>query len=311
VSLGPEFSDHIRRTTGRDLATNVANYLKSATAKTKGPIAIYRDDLKLSHEVMLQLFQPIIDEHIRILRAIPAVAECKLAFLVGGFATSDILYHAIQTAFGNLKLVRPDHPGTAVMSGAVMFGLNTKAVAVRRSPRTIGYTVAQPWTTPHEEAKQTKVLYTRKGVPVPYCATMFWSFVTIGQEVPAGWSVKKEVSPIEDGQATMHLQLVSSTSATPVYTTEDTCRAIGKLLCPMPILTGDLNRRVFVTIVFGGTEITVTLLDETSGSTREARIDFLADDPSAVASTPGRRLKAFSMFQRKPKRLAPHVPVGR
>ena len=64
----------------------------------------------------------------------------KLLFLVGGFAESAMLQHAVQAALGarGLRVVVPHDVALTILKGAVLFGQAPGVVRVRRSPLTYG-----------------------------------------------------------------------------------------------------------------------------------------------------------------------------
>jgi hypothetical protein len=74
------------------------------------------------------LFDPLltkITDHISTLLHSPELNNVNYLFLVGGFAESSLLQARIRGALGEkVKVIIPPRPGTSVMNGAVLFGIN-------------------------------------------------------------------------------------------------------------------------------------------------------------------------------------------
>ena len=90
-------------------------------------IDIKRGLLRIA-SVMPKLFEEQISKiinHVSKLLKLPDLQNVRYLFLVGGFAESQILQNSMRENFKDkLKVVIPPRPGTAVMNGAVLFGLN-------------------------------------------------------------------------------------------------------------------------------------------------------------------------------------------
>jgi hypothetical protein len=57
----------------------------------------------------------------------------------------------LQKHFGHqMTILRPPNPQTAVLRGAVLFGLNQSTITSRVSGKTIGYEVSAEWNAQHE-----------------------------------------------------------------------------------------------------------------------------------------------------------------
>ncbi|XP_010220032.1 PREDICTED: heat shock 70 kDa protein 12B-like [Tinamus guttatus] len=101
--------------------------------------------LRLSPDAMSELFQPTISQivaHIGELLRKPEVQGVKFLFLVGGFAESPMLQHAVQAAFGGAcRVVVPQDVGLTILKGAVLFGLDPGLAGGARGRREIRATM--------------------------------------------------------------------------------------------------------------------------------------------------------------------------
>ena len=99
---------------------------------------------------------------IALLGEIPEIHTCNSIFLVGGFGDSEVLRYCsrlsfclisknrlwgrteLKKGFGD-RVVKPAQPGLAVLRGAVMFGLNQKAITSRIMKCSYGISTTKSW----------------------------------------------------------------------------------------------------------------------------------------------------------------------
>ena len=114
-----------------------------------------RRRLMLSHAFMMRLFglvlEPMMLEVAAILREIP----CDHVFLVGEFSDSPVLLERVQrqcrlSGRPSLAITRPVRTASAVMEGAVRFGINRLTKASRSLPRSYESSVAVEGSARHE-----------------------------------------------------------------------------------------------------------------------------------------------------------------
>ena len=72
---------------------------------------------------------------------------CDYLFLVGGFANSVLLQERIKKAFAAkvIKIIIPPDPGSAVLTGAVAYGLDPSRIRTRRARLTYGCRIMAPF----------------------------------------------------------------------------------------------------------------------------------------------------------------------
>lgn len=92
------------------------------------------EQIQMSLIDMFGIFDPVVEQVIHLIET--QFAQCKIfnvgkIFLVGGFAENDYLYTSIKNRFPEIQLVRPGNAGGAIMSGAVLLGLNYRYIHVQ------------------------------------------------------------------------------------------------------------------------------------------------------------------------------------
>jgi hypothetical protein len=91
--------------------------------------------IEITYDDVLAMFDPIVNKILKLIRDQLASAKkkCSAMFLVGGFSESPYLVKKIEDAYKSAVpiITVPQNPITAVLRGAVMYGLNKAAVATR------------------------------------------------------------------------------------------------------------------------------------------------------------------------------------
>ncbi|XP_067389625.1 heat shock 70 kDa protein 12B [Emydura macquarii macquarii] len=275
VSLPFSFIDFYRKHRGQNVETALkrssVNFVKWSS----------QGMLRMSSEAMNDLFQPTVSQiiqHIDDLMKKPEVKGIKFLFLVGGFAESAMLQHAIQSAFGSLcRVIIPQDVGLTILKGAVLFGLDPTIVRVRRSPLTYGVGVLNKFV----EGKHPKEkLLVKEGKN--WCTDIFEKFVSVDQSVALGEVVQRSYCPARVGQRKIIINIYCCATDDVVYITDPGVRKCGtisleldeleELSCPK-----SRRREIRTSMQFGDTEIKVAAMDVRTSKTVRAAIDFLSN----------------------------------
>lgn len=214
----------------------------------------------------------------------PEVQGIKFLFLVGGFAESPMLQHAVQAAFGAAcRVVIPQDVGLTILKGAVLFGLDPTIVRVRRSPLTYGVGVLNKFV---EGKHPREKLLVKEGKN--WCTDIFEKFVSVDQSVALGEVVQRSYCPARPGQRKTIINIYCSAADDVVYITDPGVRKCGTVSLELPQLgeggghDGDTGsprarREIRAAMQFGDTEIKVTAVDMSTSKTVRATIDFLSN----------------------------------
>uniref|UniRef100_A0A8B9ZZV3 Heat shock 70 kDa protein 12B n=1 Tax=Anas zonorhyncha TaxID=75864 RepID=A0A8B9ZZV3_9AVES len=211
----------------------------------------------------------------------PEVQGIKFLFLVGGFAESPMLQHAVQAAFGAAcRVVIPQDVGLTILKGAVLFGLDPTIVRVRRSPLTYGVGVLNKFV---EGKHPREKLLVKEGKN--WCTDIFEKFVSVDQSVALGEVVQRSYCPARPGQRKTIINIYCSAADDVVYITDPGVRKCGTVSLELPQLEGGdgdtgsprARREIRAAMQFGDTEIKVTAVDMSTSKTVRATIDFLSN----------------------------------
>lgn len=235
--------------------------------------------LRLAPQVMNELFNPVLQniiKHVHELLNSPNVNDVKFLFLVGGFAESPLLQHAIRNAFSSkMRVIIPNNVGLTILKGAVLFGLDPSIIRVRHSALTYGVGVLNKFIP----GKHPREKIVRKS-GVMWCTDIFDKFVTADQAVTLGDKVTRSYAPAKKGLNYTTLSLYCTEDKEVNYITDSNVRKCGQLRIELPALETDEQakpRELQATMTFWDTEIKVSGLDVCSGREARARIDFLCN----------------------------------
>ncbi|XP_052579932.1 heat shock 70 kDa protein 12B isoform X2 [Peromyscus californicus insignis] len=278
ISLPFSFIDFYRKQRGHNVETALrrssVNFVKWSS----------QGMLRMSCEAMNELFQPTVSgiiQHIEMLLARPEVQGVKLLFLVGGFAESAVLQHAVHTALGTrgLRVVVPHDVGLTILKGAVLFGQAPGVVRVRRSPLTYGVGVLNRFVPGHHPPEKLLVRDGRR-----WCTDVFERFVAAEQSVALGEEVRRSYCPARPGQRRVLINLYCCAAEDARFITDPGVRKCGALSlelepdgCPENTGPSPNRREIRAAMQFGDTEIKVTAVDVSTNRSVRAAIDFLSN----------------------------------
>jgi len=235
-----------------------------------------RGVLRLSHGLMLSFFLPLLRDMVTKVKTILNVVKPSHLFVVGGFAESAVVWHVLLNLAKREKVcaIRPSRPSLAVLTGAVLFGLAPSRIRSRIVKKTYGIAVSCEWNA-KKHASRPKSLRPNNTTMVPFCDGIFSPFVLLGDKVPINYVCSQTYTPGEDNQDCMILKIYQSTSRVPSYIDAPDAKMIAQMTVQMPDMTGNLQRKIQVSMQFGTTEICVTALDLTSGQDCQVCLQFL------------------------------------
>ncbi|XP_034495745.1 heat shock 70 kDa protein 12B isoform X2 [Ailuropoda melanoleuca] len=273
ISLPFSFIDFYRKQRGHNVETALrrssVNFVKWSS----------QGMLRMSCEAMNELFQPTVSgiiQHIEALLARPEVQGVKLLFLVGGFAESAVLQHAVQTALGarGLRVVVPHDVGLTILKGAVLFGQAPGVVRVRRSPLTYGVGVLNRFVAGRHPPEKLLVRDGRR-----WCTDVFERFVAAEQSVALGEEVRRSYCPARPGQRRVLINLYCCAAEDARFITDPGVRKCGALSLELEPSDGASpgRREIRAAMQFGDTEIKVTAVDVSTNRSVRAAIDFLSN----------------------------------
>ncbi|KAK2832677.1 hypothetical protein Q5P01_016566 [Channa striata] len=232
--------------------------------------------LRMSPDAMNSLFKPTIGhiiQHLTELFEKPEVSDIKFLFLVGGFAESPLLQHAVQDMLqGRSRIIIPHDVGLTILKGAVLFGLDPSVIKVRRSPLTYGVGVLNRFV---EGKHPPEKLLVKDGTR--WCTDVFDTFIAADQSVALGEMVKRSYTPAKPSQQVIVIHVYCSERESVGFISESGVRKCGTLRLDVSGTESTAPRREIQTLMqFGDTEIRAMAVDVSTGRTVKASIDFLS-----------------------------------
>ena len=234
-----------------------------------------KEYLCLSPKVMKKLFQPVLSgiiSHLQGLLRKPRLSKVALMLLVGGFADSALLQSELKKVFSTkYRVMVPQSASIAVVQGAVMYGKQPLKISARIASVTYGADCSRNFQAGiHLESKK---FYNDEGIAK--CRNLFSLFVTEGQEVTVGQKVSKTYTPVNGNEDHVKFRFFTSDHVGVTYVTEPGVVKVGNVTVQSPHVYKGKNREIEVSLYFGGTEITASARDISSGSVEKVKLDFL------------------------------------
>ena len=210
--------------------------------------------LSLPYTTMYSLFQPVLSRINEVIKKVLQKSECNEIdeiILVGGFATSPLLSQEISSLFPNMTVKQNKDALTAVLKGAVKYGIHHKLIKSRKIPLSIGIELCVLFVQGiHDE--HLKISINGKD----YCKGVFLQCIKINESIKQDVVFERNFQPI-DNASYCRFTVYGSQSDSVKYVTNRECYPIAHFEI------GDLsplqeNRMIRITLRLGGTEMKVS-----------------------------------------------------
>lgn len=241
----------------------------------KGEVKLKNDEyLSLSSGMMKKLFKPTIDrikDHLKGLLQEPKLSKVKTMLLVGGFADSALLQQKIKEAFSRqVRVLVPNNASAAVVEGAVVFGKKPGKITERVVSTTYGAGCVRDFIQGvHPEEKK----FIADGVEK--CNDLFNLFVRENSSVKIGQKITDRYQPLRANDKEITIPFYLASYPDTQFTTDFGVKKLGSVTVLSPDTWRGKDRDIEVSMYFGGTEITATARDVSSGNVAQTKIDFL------------------------------------
>ena len=229
--------------------------------------------LSLNSQVMVGLFKPVLEamkEHLLTLLNKPELAKVKALLLVGGFAASAVLQQEIEVELSKrCRVIIPRNADQAVVQGAVMFGKMPSKITARIVSITYGADCSRDFIQGfHPEEKK----FVADGIEK--CGDLFSCFVKENETIKLGQRIRKTFNPVRANDTVITLGFYTANNANAQFVTEPGLTKMGSVTVQSPDTRRGRERKIEVSMHFGGTEITATALDVSSGNVEQTTLDF-------------------------------------
>eukprot|EP00899_Mesostigma_viride_P027491 jgi/Mesvir1/7927/Mv11849-RA.1 len=232
------------------------------------------DALEISCQDMKMVFSPVVDKTLHMMEKMLEAAgkPCDTIILAGGLSASPYLFARIKEKFGHRvqRIVRPPDPGSAVVQGAVLFGLNPDTLLSRVSRRSYGVETCAYFDDSKHPADK-KVVIEGKTL----CNDSFLCFVKAGEHVPVGKAVVHSVYPVYHDQDGIVIPIWSTLGSPPLLVTEWGMHKEGELVVSTPDTWLGKRRKYLVSFFFGKAQFEVQVRGENCKTLGELSKSFV------------------------------------
>ncbi|XP_060570239.1 heat shock 70 kDa protein 12A-like [Ruditapes philippinarum] len=239
----------------------------------EGKVTFAGDKMRVEADTVKALFaqtNDTITKHLQNILSLPVAQGISSILMVGGFSESPMLRHAVETSFPNARVIIPHEAGLAVLKGAVIFGHDSNIITSRIAKFTYGlkcYSEFDPSIHPKE-----RVIYNKCGGKE--VRGSFSKLVEVGQSVSEIDQSKMMSYHPTDGESAFCIKLFASPKRDPIFVDEPECISIGEVSVDCRDRHGKIGS-ASVGLIFGGTELEVRAVHNTTGEETKATFDFL------------------------------------
>ncbi|KAK3247189.1 hypothetical protein CYMTET_43303, partial [Cymbomonas tetramitiformis] len=235
------------------------------------------DGLELSVKDLKFIFDPVVDQICLLIQEqredlkTRGCSSPTSMYLVGGFSESRYLQKRVRETFADCfeHVYTPPQPGSAIVQGAVVFGLNPSKFSSRIARRTYGVDATSTFDElTHDPTK--KKWYT--DLNRFQCESLFTKYIEKGQEIPCGSVIKHSFKPTSLKQKRVSFTILSTPNKKPKYS--DEADVVEEAVLEVPIAGAGLDREIEVEFQFGATTFGVTGTDPLTGKKCDLNLQF-------------------------------------
>ena len=245
---------------------------------------VYEDNLKLTvkknkkkwlvefpYEIVYNYMKIQANSICKIINDINIREDIKTIIFVGGYCANEILLKLIKNGLNKITTyLQPSNPSLAIMEGAVLFGIQPSTINVRKAKYTIGSDFSKEWNDKLHSEKGKKFFVEELGKW--FCHDCFYKFIEINQSLKYGEEIY-HTTLCKDFRT--KISFYKTQKVNPIFLFEEGITKIGK--CSLHIdnqYKSIQDRKVKVTMKFGGTFIDVTSIHLKSGKSVKTTLKF-------------------------------------
>ncbi|GIL49465.1 hypothetical protein Vafri_5802 [Volvox africanus] len=242
--------------------------------------------------VAQQIFDPVVNRIIELMHDVIEEGQwrrsnCNKVLLAGGFARSPYLQSRVRRSLPeHIKIILPEDPGAAVVTGAVVFGTQPSTVSARCARRGYGVGTCRPWTADHAIHNASfgfpKKFYDDEK-SCYYADGIYSSFVKHGELIKVDQVVKHVFHPLSKSQDAITFNLYSTTSESARYTADKDMEKLAEIVLTLPSgwsdgLTDSGEYDIQAEMHFGATELSLVAIDKRSKNAVATTVAWLYSD---------------------------------
>ena len=259
---------------------NLKNAFKNIPGKRGA--TLNRHKLQIPKTVISEMIKQVaksISSHATFLLQQKENQNLDFIVMIGGFSNSPIVVQEVKDQVSSsLPVIVPENAELSVVQGAVMFGWKPDIFKSRKSKRTYGLAFCPFF----RENIDPEYLICYDDNYVKRCKYRFDKLVSVNEDIEIDHTVKRIYHPVKriyhpskQNQLSVAIRIYESEKYEVIYCDEPGTRQLGSITIPMTDTTGGMNRKIEITVRFGGTEIVVNGKDLTTGVDVKAVYDFL------------------------------------
>lgn len=193
--------------------------------------------------------------------------DVDIILLVGGFSECKVIQENIKASFPKKRVIVPEDAGLAVLKGAVLFGHKPEYIVSRIVRYTYGIRVKDLFNPDiHDKHRLIK----KHGKDM--CSNVFAIYVKKGSVVKLGETIQHGQSKTAATKQVI-FGIFQSSKECPIYTDEDDCKCLGEIVLDIP--KSKEVQKFSCAMMFGHTELKVTVFDEQTGKECKAVLDLI------------------------------------
>ena len=234
--------------------------------------------LRMTFDIIKNMIKKVskqIKSHGESLLELDELKDIDAIMMVGGFSNSKILIDKIkQIVKSTVPVVVPEEAELSVVKGAVFFGWNQEKVLSRRAKYTYGCRVSNEFVSGKHPEKYAYCNTEEDGSKTKWCYNVFDKVVTVNQEIKLDETISRSWNKISHNQTTVQFDVYVTSKDDATYVTDEGVEFIGSVT--LNFTKGNNLNSLTSQFIFGGTELKVIVVDESSGETVEGSFAFLS-----------------------------------
>lgn len=203
------------------------------------------------YKIMSAYIQEQVDSICKAIKGILLTSkkEIDTIILVGGYCENDLLVSSIESNLPEIKyFLKPTYPCLAVIQGAVIFGLKSDIINIRKAKYTIGVNTTEEWDQ-NKHGNDVETFYNEDNIlMVDNC---FRKFLEKGQNLEFGKIIKKDFYML--GPKVVQFKIYKTEKLNPKYVNEEGMINIGELTLDTGRNNPKDERELEGSMKFGGT----------------------------------------------------------
>ena len=202
----------------------------------------------------------------------PALSAVSAIYMVGSFSSSKYLLEEVRKGVTGIQpkhIIRPDKSSTAIVYGAVLYGINPAIVQVRVAGMSYGVGCSRDYD-PLRHPESKRIMVDGKIV----CTGLYKEFVAAGESIKSSDVREHSLKPGRGDMKTTKVTIYTAPHKV-LFLDDPACSKLGTIQVDMPDNSKGRDRSIRISMKFGGPEIHVVATDETTGKAFDTAVSFL------------------------------------